>query len=311
MDRLTSMAVFVTVVERGSLTRAADAHGMSRAMVTRHLAELESWLDARLLHRTTRRLALTAAGEVAVDRCRAMLALGEDLQSALCSDDATPRGRLRLTCSTSFGISVLAALVAEYTARYPQTAIDLLQVDRTVNLVEERMDLAIRIASRLDPGLIGRRLSVCRSVLCASPGYLARAGAPIVPADLGTHACLTHHFVGNTLWQLRRGDACEAVAVGGSFSANDATSLQQGARVGAGIAMLPTYLVGDDLRVGALVRVLPDWNVPDMGIHAVYQSRRHMPSILRSFVDFLAVRFGDAPAWDHGLFRQAAEKPGD
>ena len=177
MDRLTAMAVFVAVVERGSLSKAADALDMSRAMVTRHLAELESWLDARLLHRTTRRLALTAAGEIALERCRAMLALGEGLQATLRSDAATPRGRLRLTCSTSFGISVLAALVAEYTALHPQTAIDLLQLDRTVNLVEERMDLAIRIARVLDSGLVGRQLSVCRSVLCASPAYLAHAGA--------------------------------------------------------------------------------------------------------------------------------------
>lgn len=302
MDRLTAMTVFVTVVERGSLSKAADALDMSRAMVTRHLAELESWLDARLLHRTTRRLALTAAGEIALERCRAMLALGEGLQSALRSDASTPRGRLRLTCSTSFGISVLAALVAEYTALHPQTAIDLLQLDRTVNLVEERMDLAIRIARVIDSGLVGRQLSVCRSVLCASPAYLSRTGAPVVPADLGAHVCLTHHFVGNTLWSLQRGDVVEAVAVRGSFSANDATCLQQGARVGAGIAMLPTYLVADDLRAGALIRVLPEWNVPEMGIHAVYQSRRQMPAIMRSFLDFLVARLGDPPAWDRGLF---------
>lgn len=302
MDRLTAMRVFVTVVERGSLSRAADALDMSRAMVTRHLAELESWLDARLLHRTTRRLALTAAGELALDRCRAMLALGEGLQGALRSDDMMPRGRLRLTCSTSFGLSVIAALVAEYTARYPQTAIDLLLLDRTVNLVEERVDLAIRIARSLDPGLVGRRLSVCRSVLCASPTYLARAGMPTVPADLGAQACLTHHFVGNTLWSLQRGDEEASVAVRGGFSANDATCLQQGARVGAGIAMLPTYLVADDLRSGALIRVLPDWDAPEMGIHAVYQSRRQMPAIMRSFLDFLIERLGDPPAWDRGLF---------
>lgn len=302
MDRLTAMAVFVTVVERGSLSKAADALDMSRAMVTRHLAELESWLDARLLHRTTRRLALTAAGEAALDRCRAMLALGEDLQSTLRSDATTPSGRLRLTCSTSFGISVLAALVAEYTALHPQTSIDLLQLDRTVNLVEERMDLAIRIARTLDPGLVGRRLSVCRSVLCASPAYLSRAGAPVAPEDLGAHVCLTHHFVGNTLWSLQRGEVTESVAVRGSFSANDATCLQQGARVGAGIAMLPTYLVADDLRAGALIRVLPEWSVPEMGIHAVYQSRRQMPAIMRSFLDFLVARLGDPPAWDRGLF---------
>ena len=183
MDRMTAMQVFVEVADRGSLTAAAEALDMSRAMVTRYLGELETWLGARLLHRTTRRLSLTPAGDAALTRCRTLLELGEDLRAASADDHAAPHGRLRITCSTSFGVSQMAAAVADYVARYPGTGVDMLLIDRAVNLVEERIDLAIRITSALDPGLIARQLSVCRPVLCATPAYLQDRGMPRDPDD--------------------------------------------------------------------------------------------------------------------------------
>ncbi|KAF1711690.1 LysR family transcriptional regulator [Pseudoxanthomonas sacheonensis] len=299
MDRLTAMTVFVEVAERGSMTAAADALDMSRAMVTRYLTELEGWLGARLLHRTTRRINLTFAGEQALERCRRLLELGEDLQSAVGeSTDASPRGQLRITCSTSFGQSQLAVAVADYIARFPGVRVDMLMVDRTVNLIEERIDLAIRITHEPDPGLIARRLSVCRSLLCATPAYLAARGTPQRPEDLLRHDCLTHHFVGKSLWQLRRNGRDIAVAVGGSISANEASVLLQAVRADAGIAMLPTYQLAPLIRSGELIPVLPDYEVPPMGIYGVYASRRQMPTLVRSFLDFLGERFGEAPDWD-------------
>lgn len=301
MDRMTAMQVFVEVADRGSLTAAADALAMSRAMATRYLGELETWLGARLLHRTTRRLSLTPAGEAALARCRSLLELSDDLRAVSAAPDAAPHGRIRITCSTSFGLSQMAAAVADYVARHAGTAVDMLLLDRSVNLVEERIDLAIRISPALDPGLIARQLSVCRSVLCATPAYLQKRGRPEQPDDLIAHSCLTHHYVGRQLWALEREGVTTSVAVDGPISANDATALMQAVRAHAGIAMLPTYLVAPHLASGELAIVLPDHRVATMGIYGVYTSRRQMPLIVRSFLDFLAERFGEAPAWDRDL----------
>lgn len=301
MDRLTAIKVFVEVVDRGSLTAAAEATSMSRAMVSRYLAELEDWLGARVLHRTTRRLSLTPAGEAALARCRTILDLGEDMREALAGPDAAPHGRIRITCSTSFGLSHMAAAVADYVVRNPGTAVDMMLIDRAVNLVEERIDLAIRISGELDSGLIARRLSVCRSVLCASQVYLQAHGAPQRPEDLATHNCLTHHYVGRSLWRLERDGRTASVAIGGNISANEATVLLQAVRADAGIAMLPTYLVAPLIAAGKLAVVLPGYALDAMGIYGVYASRRQMPLIVRSFLDFLAARFGEDPEWDRAF----------
>ena len=293
MDRMTAMNVFVEVVERGSLTAAAEALEMSRAMVTRYLAEVERWLGARLLHRTTRRISLTAPGEAALLRFRQMLAIGDELQGELASDNPEPHGLLRVTASVSFGQIHLAAAVAEFVKRHPLTRVELLLVDRVVNLVEERVDIAVRISRAIDPALIARRLAPCRSVLCAAPSYLAERGIPHTADELGAHNCLTHHYVGKSVWHLQRGGRAITVAVGGNISANEASLLLEAVRAGAGIAMLPTYQIAPLLRSGALVEVLPDYQAEDMGIHAVYASRRQLPTIMRSFLDFLVERFAD------------------
>ncbi len=298
MDRLTAIAVFVEVAERGSLTAAAEALDLSRAMVSRHLAELERWLGARLLHRTTRRVTLTGAGETALARFRPMLAIGASLRDELASDDPEPHGQLRVTASASFGQAHLAAAAAEFVARYPQARVDMLLADRTVNLVEERIDLAVRISHRVDPGLIARRLSVCRSVLCAAPAYLQRHGVPHSAADLAAHNCLGHHYVGKHEWPLRYRGEPVSMAVSGNFTANEATVLLEAVRAGAGIAMLPTYQAAALLRSGELQRVLPDHELDTMDIFGVYASRRQQPTIVRVFLDFLVARFGEVPYWD-------------
>ena len=291
MDRMTAMAVFVEVVERGSLTAAAEALDMSRAMVTRYLAEVERWLGARLLHRTTRRISLTGPGEAALLRFRQMLAIGDELQGELATDDPEPHGLLRVTASVSFGQSHLAAAVAEFVRRYPLTRVELLLVDRMVNLVEERIDVAVRISGAIDPNLIARPLAQCHSVLCAAPAYLAAHGTPATADALAAHNCLTHHYVGKSVWQLRRDGRSVSVAVGGNISANEASLLVEAVRAGAGIAMLPMYQIGPLLASGELVRVLPEYALDVMGLYAVYASRRQLPALMRSFLDFLVERF--------------------
>ncbi len=298
MDRLTAMQVFVEVAQRGSLTAAADQLELSRAMVTRHVAELERWLGTRLLQRTTRRLSLTEAGEACLQRCRQMLELAEDVEQVAGQRDSEPRGLIRVTTSSSFGQAQLAPAIAAYLRQYPHTRVDLLMVDRTVNLVEERIDLAVRITNELDPALIARRLSVCRSVLCATPAYLAEHGAPVTPDTLAEHSCLTYSYFGKSQWRLRRGQEETLVSVEGKLSANEATVLLQATLANAGIAMQPTYLVAPLLKSGALVQVLPDWQPITMSIYGVYTSRRHVPATLRTLLDFLVNRFGPEPSWD-------------
>jgi len=291
MDRMTAMNVFVEVAERGSLTAAAEVLEMSRAMVTRYLAEVERWLGARLLHRTTRRISLTGPGEAALLRFRQMLAIGDELHSELATDNPEPHGLIRVTASVSFGQLHLAAAVAEFVKRHPLTRVELLLVDRVVNLVEERVDIAVRISRAIDPSLIARHLGPCRSVLCAAPSYVAERGAPGTADALAAHNCLTHHYVGKSVWHLQRDGRQIAVAVGGNISANEASLLLEAVRAGAGIAMLPMYQIAPLLRSGELVAVLPDYTVETLGLHAVYASRRQLPTIMRSFLDFLVERF--------------------
>lgn len=295
------MRVFAEVARRGSFTAAAEHLEMSRVMVTRHVAALESWLQTRLLQRSTRRIALTEAGEVFLTQSRQMLELSAAMQERSGERDRAPRGQLRVTTSMSFGMAHLAAAVAEYLALYPDVSVDLLMVDRPVNLIEDRVDLAVRISGELDPNLVARRIAPCRSVVCASPAYLASRGTPRCPADLAEHNCLTYSRFGKSEWRfLAGGEEC-SVPVGGNLSANEATVLTQAARVGAGIALQPTYLAGPLIRSGELARLLPDWQPPDLVIWGVYLSRQHVPATLRTLLDFLVQRFQGQPHWDAGI----------
>ncbi|UVL02976.1 LysR family transcriptional regulator [Pseudomonas sp. B21-047] len=301
MDRLNAMRVFVTVVDLGSQSAAADHLQLSRPVVSRYLAELEEWVGARLMQRTTRKLSLTAAGQETLPRCRQLLELAGDLQVAVRQPDDAPRGALRISVSTSFGQAQLVDAVAAYVRRYPGVNVELQMLDRTVNLVDERIDLAIRTSNDLDPNLIARRLTVCRSVVCAAPGYLHEHGTPQRVEELSGHNCLTHAYFGHSLWHFEVQGHAIAVPVEGNISANEAMTLQKAALAGAGIAMLPTYQAAAALRTGALVRLLPEARPRELNLNAVYTSRKHMPATLRSMLDFLAQRFRDEPEWDKHL----------
>lgn len=299
MDRIVAAEVFVRIAERGSMTAAAAALDMSRAMVTRYLAQMEQWAGARLLHRTTRRLSLTEAGEETLARCRRMLEVAAEMASAASACAEEPRGLLRVACAQSLAQDVLASAVADYLRRHPRAAIDLHIDARPVNLVEERIDLAIRITNDLDPNLIARRLTVCRSVVCASAAYLRERSAPRRVEDLGLHNCLTHSYHGKSLWEFERQGEPVTVAVSGNISANDSTSIVQAALCGAGVAMLPTFLAAPLIREDRLVALLPEVKPRELSIHAVYASRKHMSAALRTMLDFLAQQFAPEPAWDN------------
>ncbi|MGY3930417.1 LysR family transcriptional regulator [Aeromonas encheleia] len=297
MDRLTALRVFVAVVEQGSLSGAGDKLEMSRAMVSRYLAELERWMGARLLHRTTRRLSLTGPGEEALNRARTMLALGEEMEQLAVQSQEAPKGQLRITSSYSLAEALLVQTANDYLARYPGTAIDILLLDRTVNLVEERIDLAVRITNDLDPNLVARRLGTCHSVVCASPAYLARHAPLQQVQDLALHNCLTYTYFGKSLWEFQGPAGPESVPVSGNLSANISNLLLAATLDGAGISLQPSYSVQAQLASGALVPLLTQWQPKRLGVYAVYGTRKQMSPLLRSFLDFLIARMADDPLW--------------
>ncbi|MEG1767099.1 MAG: LysR family transcriptional regulator [Comamonas sp.] len=295
MDRLTAMQVFVEVAHSGSFSATADKLDMSRAMVTRYVGALEQWLGARLLQRTTRSVTLTDAGESCLRRSQQMLALMGNVEEETSRHDGVLRGQLRITCSVSFAYAQMAAAVVDFLQLYPELKIDLNASEGALNLVEARIDLAIRISAEPDPTLIGRVLAPCGSVLVASPAYLRAHGTPRQPSDLGTHRCLSYANFGKSIWRLQRGEAIEEVGVGSHFSGNEATALLQAALAGGGIAMQPTYLANPHLRDASLEAVLPDWDLPTMGIYALYPSRKHLSPAVRALLDFLVERFAKTP----------------
>lgn len=297
MDRLTAMRVFSEVAASGSFSATADKLEMSRAMVTRYVGALEQWLGARLLQRTTRRVTLTDAGEHCLRRSQQMLALVDNMEEEAVRQDGEGelRGQLRLTCSMSLAYAQLAAAIVQFLALHPQLKIDLNVSEGALNLVEARIDLAIRISSEPDPMLIGRPLARCDSVLVAAPAYLAAHGQPQTPDDLTRHRCLSYANFGKSVWHFARDGEAVQVRVASHFSANEATALLQAALAGGGIALQPTYLASPHLASGALQAVLPAWAVPAMTIYALYPSRRHLSPAVRALLDFLVQRFSTLP----------------
>ncbi|MFL6630030.1 MAG: LysR family transcriptional regulator [Burkholderiaceae bacterium] len=299
MDRLTAARVFVEVADRGSLTQAAEHLDMSAAMVSRYLAAIETWLGARLLHRTTRRISVTDAGVGALSSCRQMLEIASDAEYSASERRREPSGLLRVTTSGSFADAQLTSALVDFQHRHQQVEFVLSVGDEALDLISERVDLAVRITNQLDPAMITRRLATCRSMLCASPAYLERHGWPRAPEDLHRHRCIAHAFGQGKQYRLTRAGTTFDVPVNWSFSTNETAVLRRAVLSGAGIGMLPTYYVGDDLRSGRLVSLLPDDAPIALGIHAIYLSRQHQPLALRLLVDFLADRFkGDVAPWD-------------
>ncbi|CBJ82451.1 putative transcriptional regulator [Xenorhabdus bovienii str. Jollieti] len=303
MDRITAAQVFVTIVEQGSLVAAAERLDMSRAMVSRYLAEMEKWAGVRLLHRTTRKISLTSAGENAYQRSLKLLELAETMpvQQSLVSQ--TLRGLLRVSCSQSLGTSALSVAIPEFMRIYPQIAVNLQINNKVINLIEERIDLAIRITNNLEPNLIARPLSICHSVVCAAPSYLDRKIIPQKPTDLASHNCLTYNFFGKSLWLFEKQHEQYSVPVSGTLSANESTVLMEAALQGAGITMQPYYSAAPHLISGQLVELLPDYQPQAMGIYGIYTSRQNMPVTLRALLDFLVGWFANAPHWQQLMLK--------
>lgn len=293
---LADIAVFVRVAELGSFTRAADALGVSKAVVSKYVSRLEQRLGARLLHRTTRRLTLTEPGDALFRRSVGALAELAEAEKDVAQLTGAPRGLLRVSAPTYFGSVTLAPTLKDFRARYPDVALDLALDDRIVDLVKERFDLAVRISPVLDPGLVARRLAPCPLVLVGSPGYFARRGMPRTAADLRAHDCLAYSLVRNpNEWRLRPPHGrWVAVTVPGTFRCNNDFVLKQAALDGLGLGLFPRFFIERELADGRLRQALADHGTQELSINVVYASKRHLLPKARVFVDFLAERFGAA-----------------
>ncbi|SMC25773.1 transcriptional regulator, LysR family [Andreprevotia lacus DSM 23236] len=303
MDRLRAFEVFATVVSRGSFTRAADALDTSPANVTRYVNELEAHLGTRLLNRSSRRLSLTESGEALYERCKSILDEVAEAEALASAGSIHPRGRLRINAPLSFGILHLAPLWPRFMARYPDIGLDVELSDRVVDLVEDGYDLAIRISRAGSASLAARKLATSRNVIAASPAYLDRHGTPRTPADLQAHECIIYSHIGSE-WPLvdPAGKPCPT-KVRGQLYTNNGDSARAAALADRGLIWQPTFLIGDDLRAGRLVTVLPDYRLPDIDILALYPSRRHLGAKVRVMIDFLVEAFSGIAPWDAGIAR--------
>jgi DNA-binding transcriptional LysR family regulator len=299
VDTLTSMKVFATVVETGSFAAASDRLDLSRSMASKYVAHLEEHLGTRLLQRTTRKLTLTESGSSYYERCQQILADIAEAEQGAVHLTAAPRGTLKLTIPASFGILHMGPLVADYLKQYPDVKINIMLSDRRVDLIEEGLDLAVRIGALPESGLIARRLASDRIAICASPDYLAQHGAPMIPADLERHNCLLYSYsASGDEWRMTGPGGEEyAVKVSGSLRATSGEMVKLAALGGIGLMRQPLFLAATDIRAGRLVEVLTDYQSFDLGIYAVYPSRKHLSAKVRTFVDFLADSFALKSEW--------------
>lgn len=296
MDILASMKAFTAVVDAGSFAAAAERMDISRAMASKHVAALEDHLGTRLLNRTTRRLSLTEAGTIFYERSVQIIADISEAEQVAGYMAAAPRGVLKIAMPLSFGQHRLGSLIAEYVHTYPQVKLDIALSDRKVDLVDEGFDLAIRIGMTLEPGLIARKLGDERVIICGAPSYLERRGVPRTPKELSEHACLGYTLgQGGDEWRLEGPGGTVSIRCSGPIRADNGDILRLAAVSGAGLVFQPRFIVGDDLKAGRLKQVLEDYQSGELGIYAVYSSRKHLSAKVRSFVDFLAARLADTP----------------
>lgn len=291
MDKLRAMDTFVRIVESGSLTAAADALDVSAPSVVRLLASLERALDVRLLNRTTRRIALTDEGREFYERSKRILAEVEEAEAAAGNRRGAPRGVLRVTAPVLFGRMHVAPLAAAFARAHAGVAIDLLLIDRVVNLLEEGLDLGVRIGALADSALVAVPVGEVRRVVCASPGYLAQAGTPENPRELRRHACLRFAGIGPTHeWTFVEGGRRLAVPVAGPLSSNQAEPLVEACADGLGVGMFLSYQVAPLVAAGRLKLLLAEWCPPPVPVNVVYPHAKLLPARTRLCVDWLRGR---------------------
>jgi len=299
MDRFKQIETFVSVATRGSLTAAAQAEGVAPAIIGRRIDALEERLGVKLLVRTTRKLTLSFEGNAFLEDCQRILNDMHNAEASVSLGGVKASGHVRVTAPAGFGRRHVAPLMPAFLDANRDVSISLDLSDRLADIVNEGIDVAIRIGQLDDSSLVGVRLADNQRVVVASPAYLAARGTPRTPADLAAHVCLTFGTYGNQArgWLFTIDGRTEAVRVSGAMECNDGAVLHDWALAGRGLAWRSMWEVSEDLRTGRLVTVLDAFAAPDNAIHAVFAQRRHLPLRVRMFIDFLKATYGDPAYW--------------
>ena len=296
MDSVAGMRIFVRVVNSGSFSAAGRQLGVVPSSVSRQINELEEDLGARLFHRTTRKLSLTEAGHIYYERAARVIMEVDEARLAV-SQLGAATGILRVTVPSGIGRELVASAIPAFLEQYPGVRVVLSMTDQIVDMVEGEIDVAIRVGQLRDSSLKVRKIGESRRVVCASPQYLKKAGAPKTPADLEHHNCITwRDHPGHNIWKFRGKDGTSEVRVSGSFFSRSADALTAAAMAGLGLILLPDWNIGIELRQKQLKVVLTDYEaVPKSSpVWAVHSHLRHVPPKIRAFIDFLVERFRDA-----------------
>jgi DNA-binding transcriptional LysR family regulator len=298
MDTLDLMRTFVAVADTQSFTGAGKRLGRSKALVSKHVGELEGRLGVRLINRTTRSVQVTEIGRAYYDRAKALIADFETLEETIKAESGQPRGRLRITAPQTLGEMELMEMLHAFRARYPELDVDVLLADRMVDLIAEGFDLALRVTTLQDSTLIARKLCDVRLLLCAAPAYLKHAGVPAKPQDLVRHTCVVDTNIRwREAWRFGSPDKEEVVRVDPCLTVNSATAVHRALIKGMGIGFIPEFAVARDLRSGKLVAVLEGDTRHQLGVFLVYPQRQHVSAKVRAFIDFSASWYAQGPPW--------------
>ncbi len=300
MDSFGAIPVFVAVVDSKGFSPAAKVLGISKSAVSKRITQLEEELGVKLLHRTTRKLSLTEAGEHYYRYAAKAYEAAKDAEGAVAQLQGEPQGRLKINTPMSFGRLHLAPLIPEFLKRYPKISIDMVMDDKITDIVGEGFDLAMRAGDLPDSSLVARKLAPLKNVLCASPDYLCKQGRPEKLEDLRNHNCLLFTYSRDVKeWVFMKNEKPYAVEVNGNYQVNNSEALREALIQGVGIGRLPTFVAGPEIKSGRLVALFEEYQMPDKTIYAVFPQRQYMPAKVRAFIDFMVEFFGgDNPYWD-------------
>ena len=298
MDTLDLMRTFVAVADTQSFTGAGKRLGRSKALISKHIGELEERLGARLVNRTTRSVQVTEIGRAYYDRARTLITEFDSLEEAIKAESGQPRGRLRITAPQTLGEMELMEMLNAFRARYPGLDLDVFLADRIVDLIGEGFDVALRVTTLQDSTLIARKLCDVRLLLCASPDYLAAAGTPSRPSDLAAHQCIVDTNVRwRDAWRFGTPDKEEVVRVEPCLTVNSATAVHRALHKGMGIGFIPEFAVARDLQANRLVSLFEASTQHQLGVYVVYPHRLHLSAKVRAFIDFTADWYTPQPPW--------------
>lgn len=298
MNKLREIECFIAVAELGSFVKAADALNVSKAAVSRTILELEARLGTRLMQRTTRRLSLTEAGVLYLERCKQIVAALDDADQVISVGNTDPTGLLRINVPQTFGVQHLTRVWPCLLRRYPGIKLDITLSDRIVDIVEEGYDLAIRIAQLPNSSLIHRKLASTRVIVCASPDYLEQHGIPRHPEDLKDHMVMGYAYAADKdEWQFNGPEGAVSVKTNVRMHSNNGDTCVAAALAGIGITRQPTFMLSEYIQSGKLIPLMPEYSAVELGIYAVYPSRTYLPAKVRAAIDFL-VRVFEEVKWD-------------